>query len=135
MADFTGISFPFRIGVKGGVVMSSTNGKEIPHIIESIQQILQTAPYERCMEYHIYSEIDSDIFEPNDTSTHTLISYQVKEDLKRLENRIEVKEVQIQAKDNEIYATILFKVLAYDTAYSAYVKVGDINVQNSNTGY
>lgn len=132
MAGFTGISFPFRIGVKGGVVTSSTSGKEIPHIVESIHQILRTAPFERCMEYHIYSDIDSNIFEPNDISTHTLIQYQVKEALKRLEDRIEVKEVQIHAVDNEIYATILFKVVAYDTSYSAYVKVGDRNAENSN---
>ena len=39
---FTGISFPFRVGVKGGVVMSTTNEREVPHIIEAMKQILLT---------------------------------------------------------------------------------------------
>ena len=76
---YTGISFPFRIGVKGGVVTSTTSTREVPHIIESMKQILRTFKYERTMEYHIYSEVDTDIFEPNDISTHTLLQYQIKD--------------------------------------------------------
>ena len=87
-SGFTGISFPFRIGVKGGVVMSTTSVSDVQHIIEAMTQILGTRPMERCMEYHFKSDLDSDIFEPNDASCRTLIAYQAEEALKELEDRI-----------------------------------------------
>ena len=129
---FTGISFPFRIGVKGGVVTSTTSVMDVQHIIEAIQQILSTHPMERCMEYHFKSDIDSDIFEPNDASCRTLIIYQVKEALRELEDRIEVKSVDVKSEGSSINAIINFTVLKYNTVYVANVKVGDLNVQNSN---
>lgn len=130
---FTGISFPFRVGVKGGVAMSSTSPQEVPHIIEAMEQILLTRPNERCMEYDFKSDIDSDIFEPNDASTHTLIAYQVKEALKELEDRIKVNSVEITSEVNIVYAQINFTVLAYDTAYTSTVKVGEMGGTDSNT--
>lgn len=131
---FTGISFPFRIGVKGGVVMSSTDVQGVPHIIEAMKQILLTRPNERCMEYAFKSDIDSDIFELNDVSTHTLLEYQVEEALKQLEDRIEVNSVTITSEGSEIYATIDFKVLAYNTNFVENFKVGDFSVQSNNPG-
>lgn len=133
-SGFTGISFPFRIGVKGGVVMSSTDVRSVPHIIEAMKQILLTRPNERCMEYAFKSDIDSDIFEPNDVSTHTLLEYQVEEALKQLEDRIEVNSVTITSEGSEIYATIDFKVLAYNTNFVENFKVGDFSVQGNNSG-
>jgi phage baseplate assembly protein W len=130
---FTGISFPFRIGVKGGVATSSTNVREVPHIIESMRQILGTFRLERTMEFDIYSDIDADIFEPNDTSTHTLIEYQVKDCLRKHEPRIEVQRVDVTNQNNEVWVTIMFKVLAYNTSFITDIKVGDINVINSNS--
>lgn len=130
---FTGISFPFRIGNKGGVVMSSTNSIEVPHIMEAMQQILLTRPMERGMEFHFKSEIDSNIYEINNVSTHTLIAYQVKEALRELEDRIVVLDVIVTEEDEYIYATVLFKVLIYDTTYSTKLKVGESNVPNSYT--
>lgn len=127
---FTGISFPFRIGVRGGVVTSTTTVQEVPHIIEAMKQILLTRPKERCMEYHFRSDIDADIFEPNDSSTRTLIAYQVKEALRELEDRIEVLSVDVTSRDSSVYATIHFKVLMYDSTYTTEVKVGDLSVKN-----
>lgn len=130
---YTGISFPFRIGVKGGVITSTTNAREVPHIIESMEQILRTFKYERTMEYHIYSDIDTSIFEPNDTSTHTLLEYQIKDALKRLEPRIEVSSVEITSQDSNVFAIVRFKALPYDTEYTTKLKVGDENVNNSDS--
>lgn len=129
---FTGISFPFRIGVKGGVVTSTTSVSNAQHIIEAMKQILGTRPMERCMEYHFKSEIDSDIFEPNDASCRTLIAYQVKEALRELEDRIEVNSVNVVSEGSTINAVINFTILAYNTAHVANVKVGDLSVQSSN---
>lgn len=129
---FTGISFPFRIGVKGGVVTSTTSVSDVQHIIEAMEQILSTRPMERCMEYHFKSDIDSDIFEPNDVSSRTMIAYQVEEALRELEDRIKVNSVDITSEDSTIYAVITFTVLTYNTVYAANIKVGDLSVQNSD---
>lgn len=125
MSDYTGISFPFRIGNKGGVAMSSASPEGVPHIIEAMKQILLTRPKERGMEYHFKSDIDTDIFEVNDESTRTLLEYQVKEALKELEDRIEVKSVNISSKDECIYASIIFTVLKYNKTFSTEMKVGE----------
>ena len=129
---FKGISFPFRIGVKGGVVTSTTSINSAQHIIEAMKQILGTRPMERCMEYHFKSDIDSDIFEPNDASSRTLIAYQVEQALKELEDRIKVNSVNVVSDGSTVNVVINFTVIAYNTAHIANIKVGDLSVQNSN---
>lgn len=129
---FTGISFPFRIGVKGGVVTSTTSVSDAQHIVEAMKQILGTRPMERCMEYHFMSDIDSDIFEPNDASCRTLIAYQVEEALRELEDRVKVDSVDIVSEDSTVSAVIHFTILAYNTAHVANIKVGDLSVQSSD---
>ena len=128
---FTGISFPFRIGVKGGVVTSSTGVSDAQHIIEAMQQILGTRPMDRCMEYHFKADIDSDIFEPNDASCRTLLAYQVEGALRELEDRIRVNSVKIVSNGATIEAVINFTVLAYNSVHTTNIKVGDLSVQSS----
>ena len=122
---FTGISFPFRINGKGGVTMSSTSISDVPHIIEAFEQILLTKPRERRMEYHFKSDLDTDIYEPNDASARCLIEHQIREALSTLEDRIEVVSVNVTSEDNKVCADITFKVLVYNTTYSSKVKVGE----------
>lgn len=131
-AGFTGISFPFRISGTGGIEMSSTDMSDVPHIIEALEQILLTRPRERCMEYHFKSDLDLDIFEPNDVSAQKLIEYQIKNALNTLEDRIELVSVKTFSKDSTIYATITFRVLKYETTYTKTIKVGDENETNSD---
>lgn len=131
-SGFTGISFPFRIGVKGGVATSTTSITDVQHILEAVEQILRTRPNERCMEYHFKSDIDYDIFEPNDASCRTIIAYQVEEALRELEDRIKVDNVEVESEGSTIYAVIYFTVLKYNTVHVANIKVGDISVQNSD---
>lgn len=129
---FTGISFPFRIGVRGGVVTSSTSVSNAQHIIEAMKQILGTRPMERGMEFHFKSDIDSDIFEPNDASCRTLMAYQVKESLRELEDRISVNSVDIVSEGSIVNAVIRFTILSYNTTHVANVKVGDLSVKSSD---
>lgn len=129
---FTGISFPFRINGKGGVTMSSTSVSDVPHIIEAIEQILLTKPRERRMEYHFKSDLDTDIFEPNDSSAKNLIEHQIREALGNLEDRIEVVNVDISSENNKIQADITFRVLMYNTTYSSRIKVGEELNETSN---
>ena len=131
-SGFKGVSFPFRIGGNGGVAMSSTDTTDVPHIIEAMEQILLTRPRERRMEYHFKSDLDTDIFEPNDISSRNLVRHQIKDALSTLEDRIEVMNVEVESQGSGIYATIYFKVLMYNTTYSTKIKVGeDINATDN----
>lgn len=123
---YTGISFPFKIGNRGGVVMSTTNRYEVPHIIESMEQILGTHKRERTMEKNFGSDLDLQIFEPNEPVTHNIIKYQIVQALKEFEPRVEVKEedIDIRAEGESIYATINFTVLRYQSNYKATILLG-----------
>lgn len=129
---FNGISFPFRISGTGGVQMSSTDVLDVPHIVEAMEQILLTRPYERKMEYHFKSDLDTLIFDPNDISARNMVAYQIKQALSQLEDRIEVINVIVTSEGSSIYATITFRVLMYNTTYSKKIKVGDGNGKTSD---
>lgn len=131
-AGFTGISFPFRISGTGGITMSTTDISEIPHITEAMEQILLTRPRERCMEYHFKSDLDLDIFEPNDISAQKLVEHQIRTALESLEDRIEITDITVFSKDSSIYANIFFKVLKYNTTYTKTVKVGERTNETSD---
>lgn len=129
---FNGISFPFRISGTGGVQMSSTDVLDVPHIVEAMEQILLTRPYERKMEYHFKSDLDTLIFDPNDISARNMVAYQIKQALSQLEDRIDVINVIVTSEGSSIYATITFRVLMYNTTYSKKIKVGDDNGKTSD---
>lgn len=129
---FNGISFPFRISGTGGVQMSSTDVLDVPHIVEAMEQILLTRPYERKMEYHFKSDLDTLIFDPNDISARNMVAYQIKQALSQLEDRIEVINAIVTSEGSSIYATITFRVLMYNTTYSKKIKVGDDNGKTSD---
>lgn len=129
---FNGISFPFRISGTGGVQMSTTDVLDVPHIVEAMKQILLTRPYERKMEYHFKSDLDTLIFDPNDISARNMVAYQIKQALSQLEDRIEVINVIATSEGSSIYATITFRVLMYNTTYSKKIKVGDDNGKTSD---
>lgn len=124
-AGYTGISFPFRISGTGGISMSTTDVSDVPHIVEAMEQILLTRPRERCMEYHFKSDLDLDIFEPNDISAQKLVEYQIRNALQTLEDRIEIANINVFSNENTIYARITFRVLKYNTTYTKTVKVGE----------
>lgn len=129
---YTGISFPFRIGTSGGVAMSSTSPDAVPHIVESIIQILNTSFLERTMESQFYSDIDTQVFEPNNASTQALLEYQIKDALKRLEPRIEVSGIEFESSEDSLFAQISFKVVPYETeSYVVKTKVGEFNGSQS----
>ena len=130
--DVRGISFPFRISGTGGVQMSTTDVLDVPHIVEAMEQILLTRPYERKMEYHFKSDLDTLIFDPNDISARNMVAYQIKQALSQLEDRIEVINVIVTSEGSSIYATITFRVLMYNTTYSKKIKVGDDNGKTSD---
>lgn len=110
----TGVSFPFRLGVKGGIVLSTTDVNSVEHIEESIVQILKTRKFERTMETHMYSDIRSLTFKTIDDSLKTLTKYMISEALK-LEKRITVKQEDIIVTDEDeaLYALIGYRIPQY----------------------
>ena len=115
LAGYTGISFPFRIGARGGVVLSSTDRHEFPHIEESIVQILGTRPMERWMEYHVFSDLDVFAFEPNDGSLRSLLLHQIRQAL-RHDARVSVHGIKLEVDGGMLWAEIDFSVDSYRTA-------------------
>ena len=97
-SGFTGISYPFRISNRGGVVMSTTSRTDPTHIAESIQQIFNTNYLERPMEADIYTTVTSLLFEPNDLTLQQVLKTRIVSDLERLEERVECDEEGIDFK-------------------------------------
>lgn len=128
---YTGISYPFRINGRGGVTTSTTNKLAVPHIEESIKQILGTQFLERVMEADIYSEVDASLFEPNDESLQQVIKNQIVSALEILNDKIELTEddIELTVSDSgeSLIASINFKVIKYQEYYATVVKVGDLS--------
>lgn len=133
-SGFTGISYPFRISNRGGVVMSTTSRTDPTHIAESIQQIFNTNFLERPMESEIYTTVTSLLFEPNDISLQQVLKSRIVNDIERLEPRVQLKEDDIkfvvETSDGGIeylYVNITYKIIKYNAYYQSKVKVGEIS--------
>lgn len=132
-SGFKGISYPFRISNRGGVVMSTTSKNDPTHIAESIQQIFNTNFLERPMEAEIYSNVTSLLFEPNDIALQQVLKSRIVSDLERLEERIECDEdgveFEVETEDDVeyLYAYITYKIIKYNTYYTSKIKVGEIS--------
>ena len=132
-SGFKGISYPFRISNRGGVVMSTTSKNDPTHIAESIQQIFNTNFLERPMEAEIYSSVTSLLFEPNDVALQQVLKSRIVSDLERLEERIECDEasvefeVEIEDDVEYLYAYITYKIIKYNTYYTSKIKVGEVS--------
>ena len=131
---FTGISYPFRISNRGGVVMSTTSSSDVQHIEESIKQILITDFLERPMETDVYSNVSDFLFEINDEITQDMLKTQIAEDIEECDDRVEVDpsdiEIEVVNEDGveNIYVTITYTVLKYESTYTSTIKVGEANV-------
>lgn len=132
-SGFKGISYPFRISNRGGVVMSTTSKNDPTHIAESIQQIFNTNFLERPMEAEIYSSVTSLLFEPNDIALQQVLKSRIVSDLERLEERIECDEdsveFEVETEDDVeyLYAYITYKIIKYNTYYTSKIKVGEVS--------
>lgn len=133
-SGFTGISYPFRVNSRGGCAMSTTTADNPAHIVESIQQIFGTNYLERPMEgADIYTTVTTLLFEPNDLALQQVLKVRMVEDLTRLEKRIKCEEqdIEFEVDTSEgivtLYALITFKVIKYNTTYTAKVRIGDVS--------
>lgn len=127
MSVIKGISYPFRVGVHGGVATSTATPYDTRHINEGIEQLLRTKPFERTMEFHIKSNIESTLFENVNASVIGIIKMQVVEALEN-DERITVKEGDVSVtRDTEtgiIYVGIIYYVKEFNAYYSTQVNMG-----------
>ena len=115
-----GISFPFRVSVRGGATMSVANTNSVDKIVESMQQIVLTREGERCMEYDVYSQIDKLIFNIEDDTLRQVCEYMLRDAINRLETRVTVSEVRLARDENTgiIYALVNFTVNKTNNNYN-----------------
>lgn len=132
-SGFTGISYPFRVNSRGGISMSTTSATDPSHIAESIAQIFGTSYLERPMESDIYTTVTPMLFEVNDIALQQVLKNRMVNDLARLEPRVSLTEedIEFEVETEEgivsLYATIHFKVILYNTAYTTKVRLGEIS--------
>jgi uncharacterized protein len=86
----TGVAFPLRVNVQGGVQLSAAE----PNIEESIAIILRTDLGERVYRPNFGSRLSELVFEPMNTQTLLLIRLYVEEALEMWEPRIDLKAVR-----------------------------------------
>ena len=115
-----GISFPFRVSVRGGATMSVANTNSVDKIVESMQQIVLTREGERCMEYDVYSQIDKLIFNIEDDTLRQVCEYMLGDAINRLETRVTVNEVRLARDESTgiIYALVNFTVNKTNNNYN-----------------
>lgn len=129
---YKGISFPFRINVQGGVVMTSTSAYSVPHIVESIHQILGTNYLERAMEPDVYSDMIAGLFEPNDKVLQNVMKHRIVNAITRLDDRVSISEdditfeIERTEEGSVLYANLVFEVDKYETSFTERVKVGEL---------
>lgn len=120
--DLVGVSIPFRIGNTGGIALSRSNYIDHTHLDESIQQILSTYVGERIME-RVGGNLDIHIFDINDVSSTSLLSYEICQLVNDQESRVTVKESDISYEINENELIITIGYTAKDTGTYAQVPV------------
>ena len=109
-----GISFPFRINVRGGIAMSVTNTNTFTHTDEAIHQLLTTERGERLMEFYLYSDLDTLIFEPNDETTKSLLEFEVKDTIQtHLSDTLEIDNIEVSQTKNLIFADITYHLINF----------------------
>jgi phage baseplate assembly protein W len=97
--EIKGVAFPFRVGGRGGILMSGNSVSEQQHIKENILSGLGTREGERVMKPYLGME-DLDIFfnDLNET-TKNMVIFKIREKMIEMEPRVEITDVQIYEED------------------------------------
>lgn len=125
MSELNGLKFPFTVNSVGGVSLVRQSKEDNTVFNSKIAQLLNTGRGERTMECGIFADLDTFIFEPNDTSTRTLLEYEIKQAILNFIPEITVTAVTTYKWGKSIMANVTYKVKAYGTTETISVKVGD----------
>lgn len=132
MNGYTGISFPFRVGNKGGVAISTTTFTDTQHIKESIHQILTTRIGERVQEPEFGSNIDYFLFSPGDTAAKNLIAYEVVQALRRWEKRINIEQsdVEVYLDGGMVVIEVGYEIIDYGIRTKSQIVMGGVESES-----
>lgn len=120
-SEYQGISFPFRIGGRGGVAMSGRTNTEQQHIRECVQVLLGTKEFERVMRpYNGLEELDIFFNDLNETTKNMAI-FKINEKLQALEPRITVTSINITPEEQVDRSIAHIVTLDYEEVDSARV--------------
>jgi phage baseplate assembly protein W len=110
MADeIKGISFPFRIGGRGGVVMSGRSATGQQHLKENIIAIVGTQELERVHNPEFGLESLDIFFTDLNESTATMAKYKIIEKINQFEDRVNILDViinEVDLPDGEVSYTV-----------------------------
>lgn len=126
--EVRGISFPFRIGGRGGVVMSGQTVSEQMHIKDGLKQLFTTDISERVMKpfYGLYT---LDIFFDNlNETTKNMAIFKIREAVEIWEPRVRIREVDITEMEIESGKIAHVITLSYDLTDSGVVDSLSITV-------
>lgn len=125
MKSIMGISFPFRVGGKGGVVTTKADLNDATHLAESLEQILATSVGERVME-DTGSRVSHSVFDPTSEATYTLLKYEIVEAISTFEKRVSVsaEDIELSGEDNKIFIVVNFLVIDTQQINTIEVEIG-----------
>jgi phage baseplate assembly protein W len=117
--SFLGVGWKFPVDVdrRKGIGMSQFE----ENIEESILVILGTALGERIMRPDFGCGIHDLIFAPNNSNTHGMIIYHVKEALMKWEPRIQALSVDVETDERElskVFTKVEYQVIATNNVYN-----------------
>jgi uncharacterized protein len=126
--EVRGISFPFRIGGRGGVVMSGNTITEQMHIKDGLKQLFTTDVSERVMK-PFYGLYNLDIFFDNlNESTKNMAIFKIREAVEIWEPRVQVRNIDIVETDLEDGKIAHIITLSYSLVDSGAVDTMSVQV-------
>jgi len=99
MEEYQGISFPFRIGGRGGVVMSGRTNTVQQHLKEGLEVLLGTKEFERVMRPLNGLEPLDIFFNDLNGTTKNMAIYKITETIENYEPRVNVINVDIHEEE------------------------------------
>ena len=123
-----GISFPFRFGPKGGVVLSKTDEIDATHINESIKQIVLITLRERVMEPEFGSNTIAMVFQENEPSLDSAVKAFIARSIKRWEPRVKVNsnDIEIIRVYGKINLKIRYLLIPMQQIVTTLLELGDV---------
>ena len=112
-----GWTFPPRIGPQGAIALTNDNNE----LSQAIQIILSTPLGSRVMRPTFGCRLQELVFAPNNSNTHGLVIYYVKEALTKWEPRIQALKVDAWAdteEPNKLVTSIEYQVIATNNVYN-----------------
>ena len=121
-----GVSFPFRFGGRGGVVMSKLDEVDASRINESIKQIILTTFRERPMEPEFGCNTLAMVFQENDPSLDSAVKEIIKRAIKRWEPRVRLSSIEIIREYGKINLIIRYQLIPVQQIITTLIELGDM---------